>query len=67
MDRRSSRGKVRLDAEVKAGIISDNAAGMGPEEIAAKYDIHAEYVRRVVKRAMADSQSKHSFPSVPFN
>ena len=57
-DRRSSRGKVRLDAELKAGIIENNAAGMSPEEIADKFDIHAEYVRRIVKKAMADSQSE---------
>lgn len=56
MERRSSRGKVRLDAELKAEIIKENAAGMSPEAIATKFDIHAEYVRRVVKKAMADSQ-----------
>jgi Mor family transcriptional regulator len=58
VDRRSSGRKVRLDASIKADILKDNAEGMAPEEIASKYDIHAEYVRRVVKKAISDSQSK---------
>lgn len=58
MDRRSSRGKVRLDADLKANILKHNSEGMSPEDIAAKFEIHAEYVRRVVKKAMIESQSK---------
>lgn len=50
---RLSRGKVRLDDEVKASILRDNAAGLTPEKIASKYDMHAEYVRRVLKKSMA--------------
>ena len=57
--RRVSR--PRIDQDMKSKMMLDHSNGKSEEEIAEKYDIHVEYVRRALKsaaRASTEALSK---------